>query len=159
MTSPQGKIEFFKMISANIRRELNPDDFELGEPEAMPTGLNTKISIRPYHSSHFYTNRSLRYQRADLAGPYMVIVQRGTATELYHLLDQINADPIFQINQRLGPDKDLVSVPGVITPDDVYNVELPSQGPRPYIDIPMRAKPTSLFLIGALHVRILRNQQ
>ena len=158
MVSPQGKIEFFKMISANIRKDLNPDDYELGEPEAMPTGLNTKIVIRPYHSSKLYTNRVLRYQRGDLAGPYMTIVQRGSATQLYHLLDQINADPIFQINQRANPNKDIVSVPGIITPDDVFNVELPSQGARPYLDIPMRAKPTSLFLIGALHVRILRNQ-
>ena len=103
MPSAQAKSEFFKMISANIRRELDPDDFELGTPVARPVGLNTEISIVPYHSSHWYTNRVMRYNRADLAGPYMVIVQRNAANTLYDLLDQINVDPIFQINQRPHP--------------------------------------------------------
>lgn len=157
MPSAQAKSEFFKMISANIRRELDPDDFELGVPVARPIGLNTEISIVPYHSSHWYTNRVMRYNRADLAGPYMVIVQRNAANTLYDLLDQINFDPIFQINQRPHPEKDLVSVAGVITQDDVYNVELPAQAGRAYITVPMVAKPESLFLLGSLHVRILKD--
>lgn len=157
MASAYAKGEFFKMISANIRRELNPDDFEIGDPVPRPFGLNTEISIQPYVDSHWYTNRVMRYSRGDLAGPYMSIVQRNGAATMYDLLDQINVDPLFQINQRPHPDKDLVSVPGIITPDDVYDVELPVQAGRAYISVPLVVKPQSLFLVGALHVRILKD--
>lgn len=155
--SPYTKGEFFKMISANIRQELNPDDFELGEPVPRPLGLNTEITIKPYNSSKLYFNKTMKYNRGDLAGPFMAVVEKGDATDLYGLLDKINEDPVFQINQRVRPDKDLKSVNGIITQEDVFNVELPSHAGRAYIEIPMRAKPQSLFLVGAMFIRILRN--
>ena len=157
MSTYDSKAEFFKMISANIRKDLDPNDFELGDPEPLPFGLNTQIRIRPYHASHWYTNRVMRYNRGDLGGQYMVTVYRHDALSLIDLLDQINEEPLFHLNQRLHPQKDLVSIPGVITPGDIVDVELPSQDGRLEIKIPMLANPKSLFLVGALQVRILRD--
>lgn len=158
MYSAYTKGEFFKMLSGTIRQELNPDDFELGVPVQRTTGpKNTDISIRPLLDSHFYFARVLQYDRADLSGPYMVSVARGSATDLHSLLDKINEEPLFEINQRPSPNRDLRSVPGVITEEDVFNVELPDQAGRPFIQIAMKAKPESLFVTGALFVRILKD--
>lgn len=152
------KGEFFKMLSGSIRRELNPDDFELGPPIPRTVGpKNTDIAIRPLIDSHFYFARVMQYDRADLSGPYLATVTRNNAIDLYGLLDQINAEPIFEINQRSSPNRDIKSVAGMITQEDVFNVELPDHAGRPFIQIAMKAKPDSLFVTGALFVRILKD--
>lgn len=158
MYSEYTKGVFFKMLSGLIRRELNPDDFELGTPVVRSTGpKNTDIEIRPVLDSHFYFHRVMQYDRADLSGPYLVTVQRNGATDLYSLLDQINEEPLFEVNQRPAPNRDLKSIAGVITQEDVFNVELPDHAGRPSIQIAMKAKPESLFVTGALFVRILKD--
>lgn len=152
------KQKFFDMVSAKLKAELNYKDYSLSEPRALEYGPNTEIDIKPLLESHLYFNRTMRYQRGILDGIFRITVNKNDSTDLYGLLDQINDEPIFQLNIRRTIDRDYKAIDGIITNDDVYNVDLPEFGHRKYIDILMRAKPESLFLTGAMLIRVMNNQ-
>ena len=157
MISISAQERFFQMVSAKLRKKLTFTDYWLGKPIPKDYGPNTEIEIKPTVESHLYFNRILRYNRGELDDIFKISVHRGIATDLYGLLDQINDEPIFQINIRKTIDRDYTAVLGIVTIDDVYNVELPSFGDRKFIDIPMRAKPESLFLTGTMLIRVMKN--
>jgi hypothetical protein len=50
-----------------------------------------------------------------------------------------------------------VTVDGYITKEDIINSEIPAMGAKKYIEIPLKATETSLFVKGSLVLRILNN--
>lgn len=152
------KQRFFDMVSARLKAELVHTNYTLGTPRALEYGPNTEIDIKPLLESHLYFNRVMRYQRGILDGIFRITVNKNDSADLYGLLDQINDEPIFQLNIRRTIDRDYNAIDGIVSIDDVYNVELPAFGYRKYVDIPMRAKPESLFLTGAMLIRVMNNQ-
>lgn len=148
---------FFRMLSAFTSTPLSPENYVLGLPVDQLIGtVNTSITLKPKIASNEYFDRTLGYNRAQLDVVSIIGVIKGGATDLYGLLGRINQEPIFEVVQKDGPFSDYYTVPGVIYEDDVFNAPIPAHGMTDYVDVPMFATPTALFIKGSLVVRVFK---
>lgn len=151
------KVEFFKMLSAFIDEDISQEDYELGLPYDGDVKLNTKIMVRPLLSSCVYFNKPVSYNRLNLNDIKILEVNKNNHKTVHELLEQINAEPLFTITQKPDRRSDYVTVDGYITEEDIVNSEIPAMGAKKYIEIPLKATETSLFVKGSLVLRILNN--
>lgn len=148
---------FFRMLSAFSPTPLSHDNYMLGMPvEHQTPNTNTVISLQPKIRSHEYFDRVLAYTRAELEVISIISVTKGSATDLYGLLDQVNNEPLYEVIQRDGPHADFYTVPGSIQPEDVINVPIPAHGIKEYVDVPMFAVPEALFVKGSMVIRVYK---
>lgn len=145
------------MLSAFVDEDISQNDYELGLPYDGDVKLNTKIMVRPLLSSSVYFNKPVAYNRLNLDDVKVLVVNRQSHKTIHDLLEQINSEPLFMITQKPDRRSGYVSVQGFITPEDIFNAELPKMGAKKYIEIPLRANPQSLFIKGSLVLRILNN--
>lgn len=127
-----GREILLSMVNDQEGLNLSLNDFEFENPVLASTPdpiRNTVIKMVPKASSGYYGKRTIWYNRIHISDIGIIIVERGTATRVSHLLDKIN--------EKYGI---------FIAPEDIIDAVLPAPGDTEEIHI--NFAPNSIVFYG-----------
>ena len=134
-----GKAVLLASLNYKLGTTFTLDDFEFGTPSAvtMPSPThNTQIKLGPKAHSGYYGNRTIYYNRVHVSQLGTIVVEKGTATRVSHLLQKIN--------DKYGI---------LITELDIYDALLPDIPPgETNITLDLNFRPTSIIFYGGTQI-------